>query len=94
MYDRLPEEEQYEQEKEAETQQEKAVRLYCEVTDKLRFLRPTFWVIGINPKSRIWTCKKVKDREEAYEIIKERGLSMYVFADNVWQTFNTTEEEI
>lgn len=91
--DIIKEEIEYEQEIEADEQRQKAVRLYCEVTDKLKFLRPNFWVIGINPKKRMWTCKQVADKEEAYELISERQLTMWVFADNIWHTFNTNTEE-
>lgn len=90
--DKIKEEIEYEQEIEADDQRQKAVRLYCEVTDKLRFLRPKFWVIGINPKERIWTCKQVDNKEEAYELIKNRNLTMWVFADNIWHNFNTQLE--
>lgn len=93
MYDRLPEEEQYEVEKAWQDKQYKLMDLFCQVTTYLKGLEPKpFYVIGVNGKKRIFNYKKVKNKEEAYKYIREKGFTQYLFAEYVFNSFETIEE--
>lgn len=47
-----------------------------------------FYVIGFNEKTKTYICKKVRNKNEAYEIVTKNKLNNYVFAENVFKKFN------
>lgn len=90
--DRLEEEELWGIEQRYSKQIVKTAELFMAVTNALRLKEKPFYVIGINGKKRIFCLKKVNNKEEAYQIIKEKQLERYIFADNIWNTWQAEEE--
>lgn len=91
--DKLPEEEEYDYEKAYEERMVNLANLFSEVTEKLKIKEKSFYVIGINPKKKIFTCKQVETKSDAYSLIKHKGLTIYVFANDVFDNWNCIVEE-
>lgn len=92
--DKLEEEEIFEAE---EIHKEKMVKLmdnidkFLEISNALKMECKGFWVIGINSKKRIFAKKWVQNINQAYIFINQKKLTLYLFADHIW---NTEEERV
>ena len=88
--DKLPEEIEFEQE-EGKVAQLSNILDWATTLNKIAQMDRSFYLIGNNPKLKINICRKFKNKNEAYKLIKNLKLTSYIFAENVFETFNIGE---
>lgn len=89
--DKIDEEIFYEKEKKLEAKFIKTVELASTIINKLKIKKKPLYVVGFNPKKHIYRCSRVKNLNEAYELIKKDKLTSYILTDYIMQKFNIGE---
>lgn len=83
--DKIQEELDYELDKKLEAQVIEAVNWASRIKLKIE---QEFYVVGFSEKTKTYICKKVKNKNEAYNIVTKNKLTNYIFAENVFKKFN------